>query len=129
MREDSQLAYSPGFTSNSHPDGGYAGLVAQTGVEPQRVVDAFWQLIRSPELRSADWLNYVRDTIRGAIEMHDPDASEYTEEGSTSLVHYGTCMSDDEYAGAMLGYEDDQIADWLDQLVPERAHTIVFQER
>lgn len=127
VRENSQLAYSPDFTSNSHPDGGYAGLVAQTGVEPQLVVDAFWELIRSPEIRSADWLDYVRDTIRGAIEMHDPDAGEYTEEGCASLIHYGKCMSDTEYAGAMLGYQDEQIAEWLDRLVPEDAHTVIFQ--
>jgi len=129
VRENSQLAYSPDFTSNSHPDGGYAGLVAQTSVEPERVIDAFWELIRSPETRSAAWLNYVRDTIRGSIEMHDPDAGEYTEEGCSSLVHYGKCMSDDEYASALLGYQNDQVAEWLDKLVPELAHTIVFTGR
>ncbi len=129
VRENSQLAYSPDFTSNSHPDGGYAGLVAQTNVEPERVVDAFWELIRSPDTRSSEWLNYVRDTIRGSIEMHDPDAGEYTEEGCSSLVHYGKCMSDDEYASALLGYQDEQVAEWLDKLVPELAHTIVFTGR
>ena len=127
VREDSQLAYSPEFISDSHPDGGYAGLVAQTSVEPERVVKAFWELIDSPEIRSRDWLNYVRDTIRGGIEMHDPDAGEYTEEGSDSLVHYGRCMSDAEYSGAMLGYRDDEITEWLDKLVPEESHTIVFR--
>lgn len=129
VREDSQLAYSPDFTSATHTDGGYAGLVAQTSVEPDRVVDAFWKLIRSSELCSSDWLNYVRDTIRGSIEMHDPDAGEYTEEGSASLVHYGRCLSDDEYATAMLGFTDSQVADWLERLTPDQAHTIVFQGR
>ena len=85
IREDSQLAYSPGFTSQIHPDGGYAGLVAQTSVEPERVIEAFWKLLRGDEICSSAWLDYVRDTIRGAIEMHDPDASEYTDEGSSSL--------------------------------------------
>lgn len=127
VRENSQLAYSPDFTSNSHPDGGYAGLVAQTNVAPQRVVDAFWELIRSPEIRSSEWLDYVRDTIRGAIEMHDPDASDYVEEGSASLIHYGQCMTDEQYAAAMLGYSDEQVASWLECLDPSQAHTIVFQ--
>ena len=129
IREDSQLAYSPGFTSTTHPDGGYAGLVAQTSVEPDRVVEAFWKLIRSPELRSNQWLDYVRDTIRGEIEMHDPDAGEYTEGGSASLVHYGRCLTDEEYANAMLGFQDDQIADWLGRLTPDAAHTIIFKGR
>ncbi len=96
-------------------------------MEPQRVVDAFWDLIRSPEIRSSDWLDYVRDTIRGSIEMHDPDASDYVEEGSASLIHYGTCLSDDQYARTMLGFQDDEITQWLDSLTPEKAHTIVFQ--
>ena len=126
VREDSQLAYSPEFTSSSHPDGGYAGLVAQTSVEPERVIDAFWKLIRSPEIRSRDWLDYVRDTIRGEIEMHDAHAGEYTEEGSACLVQYGRCLSDAEYAATMLGFQDDVIVDWLDRLTPEAAHTIVF---
>lgn len=127
VREDSQLAYSPEFISHSHPDGGYAGLVAQTSVEPELVVEAFWKLIRSDELRSADWLEYVRDTIRGEIEMHDPDAGEYTEAGSASLVHFGRFMSDAEYSGAMLGYRNDEVSQWLDRLVPQESHTIVFK--
>jgi predicted Zn-dependent peptidase len=127
IREDSQLAYSPDFTCTTHRDGGYAGLVAQTSIEPERVIEAFWKLIRSPEIRSADWLDYVRDTIRGSIEMHDPDAGEYTEEGSASLIHYGRCIPDAEYSATMLGYQNDQVADWLDQLQPEQSHTIVFR--
>lgn len=127
IREDSQLAYSPDFTCTTHRDGGYAGLVAQTSIEPERVIEAFWKLIRSPEIRSADWLDYVRDTIRGSIEMHDPDAGEYTEEGSASLIHYGRCIPDVEYSATMLGYRNDQVADWLDQLQPEQSHTIVFR--
>lgn len=127
VREDSQLAYSPGFTSCSHPDGGYAGLVAQTSVEPERVIEAFWQLIQGPEIRSPDWLNYVRDTIRGSIEMHDPDAGDYTEQGSASLVHYGECIPDDAYAQQLLGFGDDEVISWLDKLRPESAHTIIFQ--
>ena len=115
--------------STTHPDGGYAGLVAQTSVEPERVVEAFWKLILGKEIRSKDWLDYVRDTIRGELEMHDPDAGQYTSEGSTSLVHYGRFLSDDEYAKAMLGYQDREVADWLDQLSPELAHTVIFKGR
>lgn len=127
VREDSRLAYSPEFISTTYPDGGYAGLVAQTSVEPQLVLDAFWRLIHSPEIRSADWLNYVRDTIRGSIEMHDPNACEYTDEGSASLIHYGRCLTDREYSDKMLGYSDGEVAEWLAQLVPSAAHAIVFQ--
>jgi hypothetical protein len=127
VREDSQLAYSPSFTGASYPDGGYAGLIAQTSVEPQRVVDAFWKLIHGSEIRDTQWLDYVRDTIRGSIEMHDPDAGEYTEGGSASLVNYGQCISDEDYSKAMLGFQDDQIRCWLDGLTPESAHTIIFQ--
>ena len=127
IREDSQLAYSPEFISTTHPDGGYAGLVAQTSADPQRVLDAFWKLIRSDELRSGRWLEYVRDTIRGSIEMHDPDAGEYTEEASASLIHYGKCFSDDEYSSIMLGYRDEQVGHWLDRLTESESHAVVFQ--
>ncbi|MCA9216350.1 MAG: insulinase family protein [Planctomycetales bacterium] len=127
VREDSQLAYSPDFISTTHADGGYAGLVAQTSVEPERVVEAFWKLVRGSEIRSSDWLDYVRDTIRGAIEMHDPDAGEYTEQGSASLAHYGRCVPDAEYADTLLSYRNDEIVEWLDRLIEEEAHTIVFQ--
>ncbi len=127
IREDSQLAYSPDFTSTTHRDGGYAGLVAQTSIEPECVLEAFWKLIRSPEIRSSDWLEYVRDTIRGSIEMHDPDAGEYTEEGSSSLIHYGRCIPDAEYSATMLGYKDEQVAAWLDELQPEQSHAIIFR--
>ncbi|NND96577.1 MAG: insulinase family protein [Pirellulaceae bacterium] len=127
VREDSRLAYSPEFISTTNPDGGYAGLVAQTSVHPDRVLDAFWKLIQSDELRSGDWLEYVRDTIRGSIEMHDPDACDYTEEASASLIHYGTCVADHTYASAMLGYSDHQIAQSLDLLTPSTAHAIIFR--
>jgi predicted Zn-dependent peptidase len=129
VRENSQLAYSPGFVSNSYPDGGYAGLVAQTSVEPERVIDAFWKLIRGNEIRDPVWIEYVRDTIRGAIEMHDPDAGVYTEEGSASLVNYGRVLSDDEFAGAMLGYRDEQVHEWLEKLHPDQAHAVIFKAR
>ncbi len=127
IREDSQLAYSPELISTTNPDGGYAGLVAQTSVDPQRVLDAFWKLIRSDELRSADWLGYVRDAIRGSIEMHDPDAGDYTAEASASLIHYGKCFPDREFSDLMLSYKDNEVASWLDRLVPSQAHAIVFQ--
>lgn len=127
VREDSQLAYSPEFAGTAYADGGYAGLVAQTSVEPERVVEAFWKLIRGDAIRSTDWFDYVRDTIRGEIEMHDPDAGEYTEGGSASLVQYGRCISDAEYAQTMLGCPNDKIVDWLDRLTPDAAHTIIFK--
>lgn len=129
IREDSRLAYSPGFTSTTHPDGGYAGFMAQTSVEPDRVIDAFWKLIRSPEVRSRDWLDYVRDTIRGTIEMHDPDAGDYTEEGSSSLIHYGQCFSDEEFSSAMLSFTDSDVESWLERLTPDTAHAIIFRGR
>ncbi len=129
VREDSQLAYSPEYTSATYPDGGYAGFAAQTSVEPQRVIDAFWKLIQSPEIRSKEWLDYVRDTIRGTIEMHDPDAGEYTEEGSSSLISYGRCISDEEYSRAMLSYTDVEVGQWLDRLTPDVAHAVIFQGR
>jgi predicted Zn-dependent peptidase len=129
VREESCLAYSPDFVSTTHPDGGYAGLVAQSSADPDRVLDAFWKLIRSDELRSKAWLDYVRDTIRGTIEMHDPDAGEYTQQASSSLIHYGRCIADDEYASALLGYQDDDVSDWLDQLTPEQSRAIVFRGR
>jgi predicted Zn-dependent peptidase len=127
IREDSHLAYSPDFISTTHPDGGYAGLVAQTSVEPQRVLAAFWNLIRSPEIRSASWLDYVRDTIRGSIEMHDPDACEYTEQAASSLLHYGEVFSDQQYASAMLGFTNQQVAESLERLTASQAHAIVFR--
>ena len=127
VREDSQLAYSPEFTSHSHPDGGYAGLCAQTSVEPERVVAAFWDLIRSEHVRSGDWLEYVRDTIRGEIEMHDPDAGEYTDAGSASLVQYGRCFTDQEYAKTMLSYTNEEVHAWLEWLTPDSSQVIVFQ--
>lgn len=127
IREDSQLAYSPSFISTTYPDGGYAGLVAQTSVEPERVLDAFWKLIRSDLIRSEDWLDYVRDTIRGTIEMHDPDAGDYTEEGSASLIHYGKFMSDKEYADVMLGYSNADVANALERMSNSNSHTVIFR--
>ena len=127
VREDSHLAYSPDFTGAMHADGGFVGFVAQTSNEPQRVLDAFWKLIQSPDVRTRDWLDYVRDTIRGSIEMHDPNAGEYTSEGSTSLIYYGEMIPDAKYAETMLGYGDDEIIDWLDQLQPDQAHAVIFR--
>ncbi len=127
VREDERLAYSPDFISTTYPDGGYAGLVTQTSAEPERVLDAFWRLIGSPELRSQQWLDYVRDTIRGSIEMHDPHACEYTDEGSASLIHYGQCITDADFATTMLGYRDRDVSLWLDALQPSAAHAIIFR--
>ncbi|TWU23405.1 putative zinc protease AlbF [Novipirellula galeiformis] len=127
VREDSRLAYSPEFISTTYPDGGYAGLVAQTSVEPELVLEAFWRLIQSPEIRSAAWLDYVRDTIRGGIEMHDPNACEYTDEGSATLIHYGRCLTDSEYSSKMLSYSDRDVAEWMERLVPSASHAIVFR--
>ncbi len=129
VREDSQLAYSPEFTSSMHINGGYAGFVTQTSAEPQRVLDAFWKLVRDPTIRSREWLEFVRDTIRGSIEMHDPDANAYVVDASASLVHYGRIISDVDYSNVLLGYRDDEIVHWLDQLAAEQAHSIIFRGR
>ena len=90
-------------------------------------MEAFWQLIRGPEVRSPNWLEYVRDTIRGSIEMHDPDATEYTEEGASSLIHYGQSLSDADYSTSMLNFDNDQVVEWLDALRQDQAHAIVFR--
>lgn len=126
MREDLQLAYSPEFVSTTTPDGGYAGFVAQTTEDPQRVLEGFRRLIRSQEIRSQEWLDYVRDTIRGTIEMRDPDASDYVEEAASSLIHYGKCFTDESYTQTMLGYTNEQIQDMLDEVASITPMSIVF---
>ena len=127
VREDARLAYSPEFISTTTPDGGYAGLVAQTSSDPRYVLDAFRRLIESTEIRSSEWLRYVRDTIRGGIEMRDPCSSDYVEESAASLIHYGRCLSDDDYSSRLLNFKDDQIRELLDSLSELESREIVFQ--
>ena len=128
IREHAQLAYSPEFISSLNPDGGYCGLVAQTSCKnPQRVVDAFWDVLRNAELASPQWHNYVRDTIRGEIEMHDPDAGDYTETGSHRLILHGEPCSDYNYARRLLSFSQADVNDLIESLTPSLSHAIIFR--
>ncbi len=127
VRERSQLAYSTEFVSSLSPDGGYWGLVVQTSAKrTSAVVASFWEVLQGPEIRSPDWRAYVRDTIVGEIEMHDPCPDFYAEEGAERLVTYGRVLSDAEYLRCMLELLENDATDIIDSIRPESARTITF---
>lgn len=126
VREHGRLAYSPDFQSSLHPDGGYCGLVAQTShSEPQRVLDAFWQLLKDPELRSRQRRDYLRDAISGRVAMHDFDADLYTETGCERLIRHGQPLPDEQFRRILL--ELNESCEILEQLTPDRAWAVIFQ--
>ncbi|MEM7315573.1 MAG: insulinase family protein, partial [Planctomycetota bacterium] len=128
VREDSRLAYSPSFASSTSRDGGYWGLEAQSNCEdPQRVVDRFWEVLRSPELISHDWFEFVTDTIRGEFDMQVPDPGEFTDEAADRLSGYGHVWSDEEIKSRLLAVTRDSLADYIGSLSRDDSHTIVFQ--
>jgi len=128
VREQSQLAYSPEFTMMTVPDGGYWGLVAQASCEdPERIVDTFWNVIRSETLRSPDWYEFVTDNIRGQFDMHDPSPGEYTEIAASYLTARGHVWSDEEMRSRLLATTQPELVEYLEALTPDDAHTIIFQ--
>ena len=128
VREDSQLAYSPSFLSSLSPDGGYWGLEAQTNcVDLQQVIDQFWRVLRSEELRSADRFAYVHDTICGEFDMHDPSPGEFTAEAAERLTGYYCVWSDAELKQRLLAVSREQLVDFLKRLAPELARTLSFR--
>ena len=127
VREESQLAYSPEFVCNVHPDGGYWGLAAQTSsVDPEPLLETFYDVLRSPELRSAEWFDFVGDTIRGGFDMHDPSPGEYTDAAADQLTNYGCVWSDPEMLKRLLSVGQDEIVAYLDGLDTNSAHEVVF---
>lgn len=128
VREDSQLAYSPGFISSISTDGGYWGLEAQTNsTQPDLVIDRFWEVLRSEELRSVEWFNYVTDTIRGEFDMHDPSPGDFTEESAERLTGYGEVWSDDELRRRLLAVSREQIVAFFDGLDASLARSLLFR--
>ncbi len=128
VREDSRLAYSPGLISSVGPDGGYWGLEAQTNIaNPQEVIDGFWQVLRSPDVRSVDWFEFVQDTIRGEFDMHDPSPGDFTEEAAGRLTGYGEVWSDQELRRRLLSVSQETVVEFLDALSPENGHALIFQ--
>ena len=127
VREQSHLAYSPEFTTTVYPDGGYWGLAAQTSESPERVLDTFWQVLRSEELRSSAWYDFVIDGIRGEVAMHDPCPDDFTEAAAERLVGHGEAWSDREYERRMLAISRDDMVDFLDCVTPDDAHALVFE--
>lgn len=127
VREESQLAYSPDFLSSLNPDGGYWGLTAQTSTNPEFVVETFWKVLKSQQLRSQDWFEYVQDSIRGEFEMHDPCSGDFAECASERLITNGIVWSDAEYQSRLLALTRAQMNDFLDSVTEDLAHAIVFQ--
>ena len=128
MREDSRLAYSPEFCSSFSPDGGYWGLVAQSNhPKPQEVIDRFWEVLRSDELRSTEWFDFVQDSIRGDFDMQVPSPGDYTEEAAERLVGYGEVWSNDRLQRELLSVTHAELVDFLEGLDESQAHTILFQ--
>lgn len=128
VREDSRLAYSPDFSSSPSPDGGCWGLVAQTSHdEPREVITRFWEVLRSDELRSAEWFDFVRDTIRGDFDMQVPSPGEFTDEAADRLVGYGDTWSDERLKREMLSVTHDELVAFLDSLDESQAHALVFE--
>ena len=128
VREDSRLAYSPGFTSCITMDGGYWGVQAQTSCkEPQQVIDCFWDVLQSKELRSTEWFEFVQDTIRGEFDMQIPDPDAFTEDAAGQLRSYGEVWSEEVERQRMLSVTRDDLSDYLQSLTRDHAHAIVFQ--
>jgi predicted Zn-dependent peptidase len=128
IREESQLAYSPELVCSIAPDGGYWGLAAQTNsANPQRLLDTFWHVIESSELRSPDWYEFVTDTIRGEFDMHDPSPGQFTQVAAERLTSYGCVWSDDELRTRLLGVGREALIEYLDRLSPEQSHAVIFQ--
>jgi predicted Zn-dependent peptidase len=130
IREESQLAYSPDFVCTTSADGGYWGLAAQTNCNnPRRIIDTFWDVLQSAELRSVDWYDFVTDTIRGGFDMHDPSPDEFTHEAAERLASYGCVWSDVELRKRLLDVKRHELAAFLDQLSPDDSHALIFQGR
>ncbi len=128
VREDSRLAYSPSFTASTSRDGGYWGLEAQTNCEdPHRVIERFWEVLRSPELISEAWFAFVTDTIRGEFDMQIPSPGDFTDEAADRLAGYGHVWSDEEMQRRLLSITRSSLEDYLQSLSPDQAHTIIFQ--
>ena len=128
VREESQLAYSPEFVCDAHPDGGYWGLAAQTSNDtPDILLDTFYRVLHSDELRSQEWFEFVTDSIRGAFDMHDPSPGGFTDIGANRLTEYGCVWSDEEMRKRMLAVSHSQLIEFLEQTTRDTAHEIVFQ--
>lgn len=128
VREDSRLAYSPDFASCITMDGGYWGLQAQSNCkDPQQIIDCFWDVLKSEDLRSPEWFDFVRDTIRGEFDMQIPNPGDFTEEAAEQLTGYGEVWSEEVERERMLSVTRDDLSDYLQSLARDQSHAIIFQ--
>jgi predicted Zn-dependent peptidase len=128
VREDSRLAYYVDVHKTLTPDGGCWGLMAETGAENvEAVLEAFWKVLRHPELRSAERLAYVLDSIRGEVAMHDPNPGLYTETAGERLADHGEAWSDEGYVSALTALPHDELVGFLEALRPDQAHVVIFR--
>ena len=84
-------------------------------------------MLRSEELRSHEWFEFVQDTIRGEFDMQIPNPGDFTEEAAEQLTGYGEVWSEEVERQRMLSVTRDDLNDYLQSLTRDDAHAIVFQ--
>lgn len=128
LREDRGLVYGADVEHAGFPDGGYWGFVAQTSPRNvERVIDGFWKVLRDPEMLSAEWGEYVRDSIRGYMKLRGLDPEEHAGAAEGRLAEFGEVWSDDEYLARLLTLGHSDMTDFAASLKPAMAHAIVFR--
>ncbi len=128
LREERRLVYDASAMHVLYPDGGYWGLFAETKKsEVSAVLEAFWDVIRDPELISKAREEYVHDSIRAGYDMQIVNPHTYTEKGETRLLHMGKVISDDEVVQHSTSIMAEDILDMVRNLTPDHARTIIFQ--
>lgn len=127
LREERNLVYGASVFVDAYFDGGVWGFFAVTRPQnEQAVINALWDVIASPEIRTAERLGIVRQAQAGQQAMRAPKPSAITKIGENRLAGLGQLVNDQEYEDIFNAFSHDEVVTALDQVTPDKACTFIF---
>lgn len=128
VRVERNLAYSVSPYMAGYADGGAWGFVTETtpGNE-EKVIKAFWDVIRSKEVRSKSRYDYARDNLRAHIEMEIPDPARMVSFARYAYAAHNRILSDKEWLEAIADWPLKAVTNTINAMVPDDAQIVIFK--
>ncbi len=127
VREERQLAYEVSTGRSIARDGEIFLLRAKTSREKvESVINAFWDVLALPEIRSIERFNRVKKIWQARYDMELPDPESGTSGMRTQLFDDFVARSDSETIAHLLRTPHVEVMQLLDTLTKERGRIITL---
>jgi len=127
-RVDRNLVYAVHPYVATYADGGAWGFVTETSPgNESKVIKAFWDTIRSKEVRSKARYAYVKDSLRADIEMDVPHPARMVSAAQRAYAAHSKILSDKEWLDVVARWPKNRVNDVIDSMVPDNAKIVIFK--